>query len=195
MRHSAESIQGRVYGIFFLTVFGMLWFLIGAWYGKPLRAVPSVVLAVVSATLFAAGFVLLQHAKRLPNAPLDKAKPIKIMRMFAVVNMVQWLAIFAANYMFNRLHQPAYIVPSVTIIIGLHFYPLVRLFEAPSHYITGTSLIGWSISCMVMLPIQSMPAMVCLGNGAILLTASAANLLTGYKATHLPESLPAMAGS
>ena len=187
MQHSAESVKGRIYGTFFLTGFGTLWLLNGVPNGKLPQTVFGIALAGVAASLLAAGFLILQRARRLPNAPLDQAKRTRMKRVFRTVNLVQWLAIFAAILLLNLLHHAAYIVPAASIIVGLHFYPLARLFRTQSHYITGTLLIGWSIGCMAALPVTTMPAIVCLGNGAILLIASAISLLTAYKASAMPR--------
>lgn len=182
MNLTAERIKGSVYGSFFFTGFGSLWLWNGWADGSPRLVVRGVLTACIAIALLTAGFVLLRRADRMPSAPRDTLKRKRMFRIFGLVNLIQWLAIFAAATVLGALHRPAYIAPVVILIVGLHLFPLARLFGNPLHNVTGAALLLWACGCLFLLPQDRLPAVACLGSGMILLASASAMLLIGHKA-------------
>lgn len=50
---------------------------------------------------------------------------------------MQWGAIVLVIIVLNIVHRTGVIAPAIAIIVGLHFFPLARLFQRPSYYATG----------------------------------------------------------
>ena len=192
MKRRAEWIKGSVYGSFFFIGFGTIWLWSGLADGKPLPVTRSGLLILIALTLFGAGSVVLRRAGRMPTAPFGAEKKKRMNRVFGIVNLLQWLTIFAAAFMLNGLRHPEYIVPAITLIVGLHLFPLARLFGNRLHFVTGTALVVWTIGCCFLLPTYQLSAVVCVGNGIVLLLSAAATLLIGYRACGLPAT-PAIA--
>lgn len=182
MNVTAEQIKGSVYGSFFFTGFGSWWLWNGWSDGGPWLVTRVVLTASIAIALLLTGLLLLRRADRMPSAPPDTLKRKRMYRVFGIVNLVQWLAVFAAGILLNVLHRPAYIAPAIALIVGLHLFPLARLFGYSPHFLTGTALVVWSVGCCCLLPTARLPAVVCAGSGVILLGSAAAMLVIGHKA-------------
>ncbi len=182
MNLTAEWIKGSVYGSFFFIGFGSWWMWNGWADNQPMPAIRGVLLACLAAALLLTGFALLRRVNRMPSAPRDASRRKRMMRAFGVVNLIQWVAIFGASFLLGALHRPMYIAPAIALIVGLHFFPLARLFGNPLHYATGGLLLLWTAGCLLLLPQDRLSAMTCVGCGVILLLSAAATLLIGHKA-------------
>lgn len=132
---------GRAVGQMFFSGFGTLW--ITGWCLQR-RGMDWPMLALIvmaGGTLFLWALcdfrVYRQHVNTSANPVADKARQ----RAFGRINLVQWLTIFAAIVALNAAGRPEWITPAVILIVGLHFFPLARLFRAPRHYAIGTALV------------------------------------------------------
>ena len=50
----------------------------------------------------------------------------------------------AAVILLGIFHLQLFIVPAIATIVGLHLFPLARVFHYPLHYVTGALLTLWS---------------------------------------------------
>ena len=78
---------------------------------------------------------------------------------------------------------------TVTAIIGLHLFPLVRLFHYPLHYATGTVLVVWAAATAMLIPLDQMQGTAALGTGIILWLSAIVTLSIGIKAAHRAAEL------
>jgi hypothetical protein len=101
----------------------------------------------------------------LPNDPAQG-------RAFSLINAIQWIAVTLTAFTFVRLHLDAYIMSAITAIVGLHMFPLARLFRYRPHYLTGGLLCVWAAASAIFLPLDRMQGLTAMGTG-ILLIASA----------------------
>jgi hypothetical protein len=102
---------------------------------------------------------------------------------------------FGCKWMRWELYLPS----AVTMIVGLHYYPLARLFRNPIHYATGTSLVAWAAASAVTVPADHRQGVSTLGTGAILWASAAVTLGRAMRAMRVGEvvartSLPADRG-
>lgn len=74
----------------------------------------------------------------------------------------------AVAFGFKRMRWELYLPSAVTMIVGLHYYPLARLFRNPIHYGTGTLLVAWAAASALILPADQRQGVSTLGTGAIL---------------------------
>jgi hypothetical protein len=122
--------------------------------------------------LLLAAFYLLHLAKRWPRVPDDPA----VGRAFAWINAIQWIAVILVAFAFARLHLDAYVISAITGIVGLHMFPLARLFRYPPHYAAGSVLVAWAAASAVFVSTEKMQGVAALGTGIILWLSAAVTL-------------------
>jgi hypothetical protein len=178
---SVEALRGRATGVLFLSGFGGLWFLLGLAASQRLSLPTACALAAGLAALVAGAVLLRRRSAALPPSTLDPEEQRRAGRTFGRVNAVQWAAIVLIAVVLGRLHLDAYTPAAVTVVVGLHFFPLARLFRSPQHHVTGAALVLWGAVCLLLVPrdvLQSTPAF---GTGAILWTAAAVTLARSFR--------------
>jgi hypothetical protein len=184
---NANQIRGRAIGVLFFASFGTGWLFLS------LAAKQLITFATVSSVLvgtlafFLAAFYLLRLARRWPSVPADPS----MRRAFAWINAIQWAAVFVAAFTLGKLHLDAYITSAIAAIIGLHMFPLARLFRYALHYATGLVLVAWAVASAVFVPVEQMQGITALGTGAILWLSAAATLALAFKAARPSSPIPA----
>lgn len=124
-------------GIIFFAAFGLLWLLLG------LHALLGMRLAWMAPVFAAGGLLFSAGLKRIRQAPrpgIVTEHTARLRRGFRLVNTVQWVACIGGAVLLTALREGEWIVPSIMLIVGLHFFPLARLFARNSHYVTGAAL-------------------------------------------------------
>jgi hypothetical protein len=179
---NANQLSGRAIGAIFFACFGTGWLFL-ALIAKQMIAfatVSAVMLGMV--TLLLASAYLLRQARRWPRVPSDPAMG----RAFGWINAIQWTAIAVVAFSFAKLHIDAYVISAITLIIGLHMFPLARLFHYPLHYATGAVLVAWAAASAILVPTDQMQGAGALGNGIILWLSAVVTLTKGLKAARQP---------
>ena len=175
---NANQLRGRSIGVIFVACFGTGWIFL-ALTAKQLinpATVAGTLLGMLALLLTAA--YLMRQAKRWPRVPDDPA----FGRAFGWVNAIQWIAVAVVAFTLGRLHFDAYIPSAITLIVGLHMFPLARLFHYAQHYVTGTVLVGWAVASALFVPASKMQGTSALGTGIILWLSAVVSLTTGLKA-------------
>jgi hypothetical protein len=180
---TANQIRGRAIGSMFFAGFGALWLLLYALRRLGVVAVAGVVL--VSGILLSGSLWLLRAATCLTMVPDDPAKG----RMFMWINAVQWTAIAVVAFGFAKLHIDVYVINAIAGIVGLHMFPLARLFRYSLHYGTGSMLVAWAAGSPLLVPAAHLQGVASFGTGAILWLSAAITLAIGFKATRQTTAL------
>ena len=89
----------------------------------------------------------------------------------------------AAAILLTIFHLQLFIVPAIATIVGLHLFPLARVFHYPLHYVTGALLLLWSAGVVLALPQEKLPSVGALGTAAILLVNAAYTPTIATRAT------------
>lgn len=166
-------MRGRAIGVLILTGFGTVWMTLG------LRAMGRDSVWTASLTgafallLVVMGLRLLRLARELCRAALRTEDEARVRRMFAAVNIIQWVTIAVAIVVLNLLHETAYTVPAIAIILGLHLYPLAASFRHAQHYVTGALLVGWAVACIALMTPQQVQGLGSVVAGMIVLVSAA----------------------
>ena len=159
---SIEECAGHAFGIsignLFLGFFGMVWIVLGLMAvgntNLPVLTLSTDKISPLTLTLLSGFLALLVAASiytmrrtygLLDRSDANKATQKKINRRFGLVNFVQWGLIFAAVSGLSHLGLSDWIMPTIILIVGIHFFPLARLFENRAHYITGAVIVAWAI--------------------------------------------------
>jgi hypothetical protein len=179
---TANQLSGRATGALFFTGFGALWFILALYVREQLhRAVIAGLLTGLAALVLAA-ILLLRAAKRWPRVADDPA----VNRTFNRVNTAQWIAVGLFAFTLARLHLDAYIPSAITAIVGLHLFPLARLFHNPLHYGTGALLLLWVGTGILFVPAGELQGSAALGTGVILWLSAAITLVMGLLGARQP---------
>ena len=178
---SVEALRGRATGVLFLSGFGALWFLLGLAASQGLSLPTACALAAGLAALVAGAVLLRRRSAALPPSTLDPEEQRRAGRTFGRVNAVQWAAIVLIAVVLGRLHLDAYTPAAVTVVVGLHFFPLARLFRSPQHHVTGAALVLWGALCLLLVPRDVLQSTTAFGTGAVLWTAAAVTLARSFR--------------
>jgi hypothetical protein len=162
------SRASRAIGAMFFAVFGGGWLIFWclAVYGVKLAA-----LGVIGACLAAILLVAVKQFRdnrdafaREAESPASK----RAGRIFNVVNAVQWVLIFLVATILWIAGHWEWIIPSVIIIIGVHFFPLAVAFRVRRHYLTGAAMILLAVFYPFLSKSGPLAPVGCLGTGIIL---------------------------
>ncbi len=175
---NANQLSGRAVGSMFFAGFGAGWLFL-ALIAKQMIGFATVSTIMLGMTaLFLAAIYLLRQAKRWPRLPANPGMG----RAFGWINAIQWAAVFVVAFTFAKLHIDAYVISAITAIIGLHMFPLARLFHYPLHYATGAVLVAWAAASSLFLPLAQMQGTAALGTGIILWLSAVVTLTLGLRA-------------
>ena len=168
---TADQLARRATGALFFSVFGGAWLVL--WLAATQRATTANGLPIgftLLALVFTGSWVLRRTKHVLAQTPgtVAAAPARREGRLFGIVNAVQWGAVFLAGWLLPRLGLSLYFTPVVALIVGLHFFPLARLFRYRGHYLTGGALLLWALGCLLVVPPPEWQGRVALGTGVIL---------------------------
>lgn len=174
----SERVKGCSIGAIIMGGFGAVWLALGmVSAGVPVRIAIAAVIP---------GFVLITWVgatvrRRLPKLSGPESPEKKqMMRAFAVVNVVQWVAIFGTSKLLENWRLDGWIVSAIVLIVGAHFLPLARIFGSRQHVVTGAALM-FCAAAAVVLPASLRDAVECVGAGVILWASAAVALYTAFR--------------
>ncbi len=170
MHHTltANEIQGRATGAIFFAAFGTLWIALALYARESLRPASLAWLAMILIVLLVMARWVYRQAGRFPTLPGNPAQT----RTFNRVNLIQWIAVALTAFTFSRLHIDAYVLSAITAIVGVHLFPLARLFRYRPHYFTGGLLCAWALVSALAFPLDRMQGLTAIGTGILLLASS-----------------------
>lgn len=120
--------QLRRRGTLVLSLFALVWAFAGAsGTGSATDVVP--VSAEVAAVLVTAVAIYLGHRKDAAPSPRTVSLPANWARGVGVVNGVEAVAVLAVIAAANGSGRPELIPVGVALVVGLHFFPLARLYD------------------------------------------------------------------
>jgi hypothetical protein len=145
--------------------------------GVPVRVGVAVVLPVFVLIAFLGSAV----RRRLPKfAGPESPKKKEMMRAFYMVNIAQWVAIFGTVTLLRNLHLDGWAVSAIVMIVGAHFIPLARIFQAPQHLRTGIAMMICA-AIAIVLPVPVRDTVECLSAGVILWVSAAGALRCAFR--------------
>jgi len=178
-----NRVSSMAIGIMVAAGFGSGWLFWSLSARQEISAATATAVETGTLALLAAAICIKRQAKRWPRVPDTPG----VGRAFAWINAIQWTAVVAVVFGFGRLHWDAYVPSAVTAIVGLHYYPLARLFRNPLHYVTGTVLVAWAVASAVIVPLDRLQGVSTMGTGAILWASAAVTLGRAMRAMRMAE--------
>jgi len=113
-------------GTVVLSVFGLVWAFAGA---SGITASAASVTIEALAVLLTGVAIFLAYRKGAAPSPRLVSLPANWSRGVGIVNMVEVVAIFAVIAASNASGHPVFIPVGIALVVGLHFFPLARLFD------------------------------------------------------------------
>ena len=126
---AVRSVAG---GLLLMAGFTVGWASLATYGWTGAAAVAPVALAVVAAVAFVVGAALmLRAAGRFPpvSDPVEAERGRRIGRAYGLTFGLEGLAIFLVAATLSRTGNVDYQVPAIALVVGLHFYPMARIFD------------------------------------------------------------------
>jgi uncharacterized membrane protein len=172
-----------------MALFGAVWAAAGA---GTLEGAAGVILSAGSLVLAATLCLLSVRTRRgarglsRDDSPQAKARRKYLSRRFNLVFGLEGVAIALAVVVLGRYALESLIPAVVTIIVGIHFFPLAKLFGVRAYYVTGAALCAIAVVAFLLAPASRL-AFVGLGCAAALFATAAYVLSLVGEATQAGE--------
>lgn len=88
----------------------------------------------------------------------------------------------------NLFHRPDWLAVGISLVVGLHFLPLGRIFEVVVYYWVGSLIVLWDILTIAASKSWNLTASASIPTGLILWATSIYILARSFRSTP-PESL------
>jgi hypothetical protein len=170
---TANQLRGRAIGSIFFSGFGALWLGLALYVREILNTATVSAVVLGLALLLLAAFGLFRQARRWPSIQENVAEK----QAFNRINIIQYVAIGIVAFSFAKLHIDAYVLSAITLITGLHLFPLARLFRYPLHYATGSLLTMWGLASVLFVPTEHLQGITAIGTGTILWLSATTTLI------------------
>lgn len=181
-----QGRRGGAVAVAVLAWFALAWTGWGLSAGVPTAVEVPVVIAAASAStaLIAASVLTYRRAASLPGGS-RAARGRVVRRRFGLVVAAEFLGLAVIARLLTATHH-AQLTPAVICLgVGVHFFPLARLFAAPIYHRTGAALCLVAVLTAVLAPTTHHPVLWTALPGigaACVLYATCALLVHGYTA-------------
>jgi hypothetical protein len=191
MATTSNQLRGRATGALFFTGFGTIWLALALYLRQSSNVAAMIGISVGLMVLLSGIAWLFRVAGRFPKVEDDPARG----KAFSRINAIQWIAVAIVAFTFGKLHIDDYVVSAITAIVGIHLFPLARLFRYPMHYVTGGLLTVWGGVSALAFPADSLQSSTAIGTGLILWFSAATTLWLALALALGPRSASTMHGN
>lgn len=138
MRRPSNEVRGYGNGAVIIALMGSGWALIGLYH----HVVALVCILSIPILLIALGIKFIRTGNRLrsrealPTAT-EIAAERSLQKRFIWIFAGEGIAIFLAVNVLAKIGKSFFLIPTIGIIVGLHFLPLARVYGRPLFYWSG----------------------------------------------------------
>ncbi|MBC3862053.1 hypothetical protein H8K32_08095 [Undibacterium jejuense] len=186
---SAQASQRRPIGAMIFAVFGSLWLLSWNYYSGSHQTLFNVLIVACGIAIIAWAVSIDKRVRSTLTGIQNDQDSRLTNKAYHLINAAQWLAIFIGINLLNKFGLATWNLPLIVLIVGLHFFPLARLFHQPKHYLTG----AYFVLLAVLFPLCSAngpsDVNICLGAGIGLWISALWNLFE-IRQTQTMKDLP-----
>lgn len=158
--HFREELRGRAVGTAVLAYFALAWTGWGMSAGVPtaVEAPVTAISALCFLVLVGGAVVVYRRAASLPSGH-DTAQSRRISRRFGIIVAAEFIGlIILAGILAATGHSQ--LIPAVVCLgVGIHFFPLRRLFNVPIYDRTGAVLCAIAIATAPLATFAHQPAL------------------------------------
>jgi hypothetical protein len=147
---SAGELKGSTRGALICALFGsvwMYWAVVFSGNPTPLR---FLIVTVPAVLLVSWGIVRSRAARHLLLSAADVEHWSAFRKFFWVNSGIEWGLSGVAVFALAKLGRYDLIPQALGIIIGLHFFPLVKIFRAPRYYWTGGIMVVAALGSLLI---------------------------------------------
>ena len=124
-----------------MAAFAAVWAFAGLSHRAPALAIAALVVgAVASAVMFF-------QSRAMLSASPGKTESQKL---FWIIVAAELVAIEIVLNVAIKFHREASVLPAIATIVGVHFFPLARVFRAPIFILTGAAITLWGIAMLAL---------------------------------------------
>lgn len=165
------------------AIFGAIWLL--AWWHQACPASLLVLFVIIVATtlVMVAALVQLRRFRRMELA-VPSAYRASRLRLYGIVNALYWPIVAFAVLALGSSGHARWINPVIILLIGLHLFPLGRIFRDWLLHLTGLLLVALAIFYPAVVGPTSPIGLF--GAGTILLATGAAAVAAGNAFNTVP---------
>jgi len=193
---NAKILSGMASGVLIMFFFGCWWLAIAL---PDMRHIPfwleGIAIAVAATVMAGVGIIAgkVIRATRAGGASslTERSEGRKISRRLRWIIVAEAAAICAASFFLSRLQLQRDILLGIALIVGLHFFPLARVFGASEYYFTA---IAGSLLAIAALWVPVEPARHVFLGFSMGFVLWATGLAVLYRAIHFKGALRASAG-
>ena len=134
-------VKSIAFGLILMAIFTMLWTGIAesGLNGKDFFMV-GIIFNLCSLLFLSYGIYLFIQSKKFPKnlSEKDKDKGKKMWKVFGFIFGLEGLLIAVSVVVLSTFDLQNYVVPIIALIVGLHFYPMAKIFERKIDYYLAT---------------------------------------------------------
>jgi hypothetical protein len=136
-----EAVSGVATGLMLMTLFTTMWACIAnaGLNGRDYHIVLAVFI-LLALTFLVNGIRMFGKAKSFPMAisEQDIAERKKAGKWFGIIFGAEGLGIFIAVNIVVNIGHPELVIPTIALVVGLHFYPIAKVFKRKIDYYLAT---------------------------------------------------------
>jgi hypothetical protein len=185
----AGIIFGYGMGAMAATFFGGMWLALNLLIAKALSWWLAGAFAVCFVLLYAGSVRLIRRGKKLRSQTAERSSwPASRRKQFLWTTVAEVAGVAAVIVVCGWLGLYALIELGIALVVGLHFIPLAKNFQAPIYYLTSAAIIACCALSWVFLRAEKMDVVAGLGTGIVLWLTAAYTLIRA-------RGLPAATGA
>ncbi|SHM70262.1 hypothetical protein [Mucilaginibacter sp. OK098] len=188
----AAAVKGIASGLLMMASFTLIW--AGIAYGglhTSVLAWALVLFPVLAIMFIANGISLFRLSKQFPKVESeeDKAEGKKMSMWFGIIFGAEGLLIFIAINIVINLGHPELTIPVIALVVGLHFYPMAKVFKRTIDYYLAT----WSTIIAILSIVFSLnhtlsqPNILAFTGIGLAVATSCYGLYMAYRGRELPR--------
>lgn len=135
-----KDIDKPIGGLFFMIINTAIWTFIAEYYleNKDLKIV-GILLGLIIASFLYFYFTFTKAQKTLPETIVEKTTEEKSKeKWFMIIFGLEGLGILLARNILTNMNHDEFFIPFFALVVGLHFFPLAKIFNRTFDYFMGT---------------------------------------------------------
>ncbi|QYE33473.1 MULTISPECIES: hypothetical protein [Sphingosinicellaceae] len=143
-RSQSDALRGRASGVVVGSVIAFGWAVYAASsLASTSRYLLIAVAATLSSSLFIAGAAMMRLARLLPSATAGQVLARRrIWRMFWLNLVAEIILLNVAVSLLASPDRRAFWIPAISVVVGLHFWPMAVFFRVRSYWFVGGAMIA-----------------------------------------------------